>query len=45
VLAGVPVSRLLPGDASVRDLLIVANTEVNTDADREAFLKTLKAVM
>jgi glycine dehydrogenase subunit 1 len=45
VLAGVPVSRLLPGDKSVANLLIVANTEVNTDADRAAFVKTLKAVM
>jgi glycine dehydrogenase subunit 1 len=45
VLAGVPVSRLLPGDKKVANLLIVANTEVNTDADREAFVKTLKAVL
>jgi glycine dehydrogenase subunit 1 len=45
VLAGVPVSRLLPGDRKVANLLIVANTEVNTDADREAFVKTLKAVL
>jgi glycine dehydrogenase subunit 1 len=43
VLAGVPVSRLLPGDKSVANLLIVANTEVNTDADRAAFVKALKA--
>jgi glycine dehydrogenase subunit 1 len=45
VLAGVPASRLLPGDKKVANLLIVANTEVNTDADREAFVKTLKAVL
>ncbi len=43
VLAGVPVSRLLPGDKAVANLLIVANTEVNTDADRAAFVKALKA--
>ena len=43
VLAGVPVSRLLPGDKSVANLLIVANTEVNTDADRAAFVKILKS--
>jgi glycine dehydrogenase subunit 1 len=45
VLAGVPVSRLLPGDKNVRNLLIVANTEVNTDADRVAFVKALKACL
>jgi glycine dehydrogenase subunit 1 len=45
VLGGVPVSRLIPGDKKVANLLIVANTEVNTDADREAFVKTLKAVL
>jgi glycine dehydrogenase subunit 1 len=45
VLAGVPVSRLLPGDKSVANLLIVANTEVNTDEDRAAFVKTLKGAM
>lgn len=44
VLAGVPVSRLLPG-AGLDDLLIVANTEVNTDEDREAFVKALKGVL
>ena len=43
VLAGVPVSRLLPGDAGVRSLLIVANTEVNTDEDRAAFVSALRA--
>jgi glycine dehydrogenase subunit 1 len=43
LLAGVPVSRLIPGDKKVANLLIVANTEVNTDADREAFVKALKA--
>ena len=44
VLAGVPVSRLLPG-AGLDDLLIVANTEVNTDEDREAFIAALKGVL
>ncbi len=44
VLAGVPVSRLLPG-AGLDDLLIVANTEVNTDDDREAFISALKGVL
>jgi glycine dehydrogenase subunit 1 len=45
VLAGVPVSRLLPGDAGLRKLLIVANTEVNTDADREAFVAALRTAL
>lgn len=44
VLAGVPVSRLLPG-AGLDNLLIVANTEVNTDEDRAAFVAALKAVI
>jgi hypothetical protein len=37
VLAGVPVSRLLPG-AGLDDLLLVASTEVNTDEDRAALV-------
>ncbi len=41
VLAGVPVSRLLP-HAGLDDLLIVASTEVNTDEDRAAFVAALK---
>lgn len=41
VLAGVPVSRLLPR-AGLDDLLIVASTEVNTDEDRGAFVAALK---
>ncbi|PPD43927.1 MAG: aminomethyl-transferring glycine dehydrogenase [Methylocystis sp.] len=41
VLAGVPVSRLLPG-AGMDDLLIVASTEVNTDEDRAAFVAALE---
>jgi glycine dehydrogenase subunit 1 len=40
VLAGVPVSRLLP-KAGLDDLLIVANTEVNTDEDRAAFVAAI----
>ena len=38
MLAGVPVSRLLP-DAGLDDLLIVASTEINTDEDRAAFVE------
>jgi len=44
VLAGVPVSRLLP-KAGVDDLLIVANTEVNTDEDRAAFVAAIKGAL
>ncbi|WP_294538023.1 aminomethyl-transferring glycine dehydrogenase subunit GcvPA [uncultured Rhodoblastus sp.] len=40
VLGGVPVSRLLPG-AGLDDLLLVASSEINTDADRAAFLAAL----
>ena len=43
ILGGVPVSRLLP-DAGLDDLIIVANTEVNTDEDREAFVAALEGV-
>jgi glycine dehydrogenase subunit 1 len=44
VLGGVPVSRLLP-DAGLDDLLIVASTEVNTDADRAALVEALREVL
>ncbi|WP_342359228.1 aminomethyl-transferring glycine dehydrogenase subunit GcvPA [Terrarubrum flagellatum] len=44
VLAGVPASRLLPG-AGLDDLIIVANTEVNTDEDRAAFVSALKGAI
>lgn len=41
VLGGVPVSRLLP-DAGLDDLIIIANTEVNTDEDRQALVNALR---
>ncbi|GAC1333895.1 MAG: aminomethyl-transferring glycine dehydrogenase subunit GcvPA [Beijerinckiaceae bacterium] len=44
VLGGVPVSRLLP-NAGLDDLIIVANTEVNTDEDRAAFVEALRSSM
>jgi glycine dehydrogenase subunit 1 len=44
ILAGVPVSRLLPG-AGLDDLLLVASTEVNTDDDRAAFAAALREVL
>ncbi len=45
VLGGVPVSRLIPGNADVSDLIIVAATEVNTDEDRAAYVRALKEVL
>ena len=44
VLAGVPVSRLLPG-AGLDDLLIVASTEMNSPDDRVAFIDSLRAAL
>ena len=45
VLGGVPVSRLEHDDPAVRDLIVVASTEINTDADRAAFVAALKEVV
>jgi glycine dehydrogenase subunit 1 len=45
VLAGVPASRLLPGDPTMRDLLIVAATETNTDEVCAAFARALAEVL
>ena len=45
ILGGVPASRLDPGRAELRDLIIVASTEVNTDEDRAAYAKALKEVL
>ena len=44
VLAGLPVSRLLP-DTGLDDLLLVASTEANTDEDRQIFVTVLKEVL
>ena len=44
ILAGVPLSRLLPG-AGFDDLLLLASTEVNTDADRAALVAGLRDVL
>ena len=44
ILAGVPVSRLLP-DADLDDLMLVANTEINTDEDRAALVANLREVL
>jgi glycine dehydrogenase subunit 1 len=45
ILAGVPASRLMPHDAKVRDLLIVAVTETVTDEDCDAFARALAEVL
>jgi len=45
ILGGVPASRLLPADARVADLIVVASTEINSDEDRAAYAKALKEVL
>jgi glycine dehydrogenase subunit 1 len=45
VIAGVPASRLMPHEKSVRDLLIVAATETCPEEDCEAFAKALAEVL
>ncbi|RYE07890.1 MAG: aminomethyl-transferring glycine dehydrogenase subunit GcvPA [Hyphomicrobiales bacterium] len=45
VLAGVPVSRLIPDDPAVENLLIVAATELTTDQDIDMLGECLHAVL
>ncbi|MGH6816429.1 MAG: aminomethyl-transferring glycine dehydrogenase subunit GcvPA [Hyphomicrobiaceae bacterium] len=45
VLGGVPVSRLEPERRDLRDLIVVAATEINTDDDRAAYAKALQEVL
>ena len=45
VMGGVPVSRLEPSSSELRDLIIVASTEINTDEDRAAYVKALQEVL
>jgi glycine dehydrogenase subunit 1 len=45
VLAGVPVSRLEPERPELANLMVVASTEINTDADRAAYVAALKEVL
>jgi glycine dehydrogenase subunit 1 len=45
VLGGVPASRLMPDNPDMADLIIVASTEVNTDADRAAYADALREVV
>jgi glycine dehydrogenase subunit 1 len=45
VLGGVPVSRLEPDRPELRDLIVVAATEVNTEEDRAAYAAALREVL
>jgi glycine dehydrogenase subunit 1 len=45
VLGGVPASRLDPGRSELRDLIVVAATEVNTEEDRAAYVSALTEVL
>lgn len=45
ILGGVPGARLWPGDPAADNLLIVAATETNSEAEISAFAKTLAEVL
>jgi len=45
ILGGLPASRLLPGDASVANLLLLAATETSTDQGMDALVAGLKEVL
>jgi glycine dehydrogenase subunit 1 len=45
ILAGVPVSRLEPADPTVDGLIVLAATELTTDADIAALTQALKEVL
>jgi len=45
VLGGVPAARLDPSRGELRDLIIVATTEVNTDGDRATYANALREVL
>jgi glycine dehydrogenase subunit 1 len=45
VLGGVPVSRLYPNDAALKNLLLVAATETVSDEDIAAYEAALKEVL
>ncbi|HEX2580815.1 MAG TPA: aminomethyl-transferring glycine dehydrogenase subunit GcvPA [Dongiaceae bacterium] len=44
ILAGVPVARLLPHEPEARNLLLVAATELTTEADMDALCDGLRSV-
>ena len=45
ILAGVPVSRLVPDDPKVANLIVLAATELTTDADIEMLGECLHAAL
>ena len=45
VLAGVPVSRLIPGDAGLADILLLAATETTGEDDMDALVAALGEVL
>ena len=45
LLAGVPVARLEPTRPALANLIIVAATELNTPADRHAYVRLLKEAL
>ena len=45
ILAGVPASRLWPGEATLDNLLIVAATELTTEADSDALAAGLEEAL
>ena len=45
ILGGIPASRFWPDDPSVANLMIVAATETNTDADIAAFAAALEEIL
>ena len=45
ILAGVPVSRLLPDEKQAQNLLVVAVTELNTNEQADVFATALKEVL
>jgi glycine dehydrogenase subunit 1 len=45
VLGGVPVSRLLPDHRQLASHILVANTEINSDSDRGAFVEALRGAL
>jgi glycine dehydrogenase subunit 1 len=45
VLAGVPVSRLIPDDPSVANLIVLAATELTTDHDIDMLGECLHAAL
>ncbi len=45
ILGGVPLARLAPHEDSLRNLIVVAATELNTDVDRAAYARALAEVL